>query len=240
LARAIEALLKKKKEAGSVYVKREGTRVVVLRGLSPKLAKRVATAWLGKVGKAVAVPPPFGEVALRAPPPSVGERLELRGEVKGERYRSSYLGVGATIPAGWTATTDDDRSELAIRQGNAWGWFLFDDRVVATGAEQVHRGIIEGLAEGLESKERPEWIAEGPIKLSLGAGTEWKWRFPSAGMKVRTTLVSACRGLGTWLLLEVWHEDKQATSLSQWRKSFQATDPLSSPACLELQRLERE
>lgn len=236
VASRVEALLRKGSPAKTV-IQRSGARVVALDGLPRSAAKRYARAWLKTVETTPNDPPPFASTALVPPPASVNVRLELRGNVKGRRYLSEYLGVGAEIPPGFRPTTRDLGPQLRIAGGQAAGMFAFIDEALSGGAtETAHRMSVETLAKTFNASERPTLVSTGPIRHGLGRGTQWSWHFARLGIGVRSTLVETCRGLGSWQFIEVWRVEAERRRLAQWIESFRTEGQAPSPACRDLAR----
>jgi hypothetical protein len=220
--------------ADGALVKREGTRVAVVRGMSPALAGPAATSLLALVGKAPPAVPPFG--ALRVVP-SKPKSSAARGRFYGPTYVNDYLGIVSPVPPEFTASLDKPAVTMSLKR--SWPSFtlaaltLSDDLVSAESYFHDDNDFIRALHKEAPSLQF-QFLRAGPVSLPLGQGIERLWGVVDSTSGVRLITVPICNGNGAYIVAEAWTDALGYQRLEEWLMKIQKSSPNPAPVCDEL------
>jgi hypothetical protein len=206
-------------------VRRRGRQVALARGMArPLLRSTVGRMLRRPVRRPQAQPlgdftiPPLSPVVARRP-----------GVIEQQTYRSGWLGVTATLPAGWSATVPDRTSsgavpnELVVSDGTNIGWLFVHDRM----ATAVHnRRLVDRLR--LDSQSREGLVLGGrrvgSIATVLGPGRRWIYgRRKGGGSGLTIDMIPWCKGCGSLVLVRFSQSAAGAEVLHKWAASFRPT-----------------
>jgi hypothetical protein len=220
--------------ADGAVVKRDGTRVAVVRGMSSPSAATIAASLLALPGKAPPSVPPFGALHVA---PSKPKSTATHGRFYGPTYVNDYLGLLSPIPPEFTASLDQPALTMSLKR--SWPSFtlavltISDDLVSAESYFHDDNDFIRAL-----HKEAPnlqlQFLRAGPIALPLGQGIERVWGVMGSASGVRLITVPICNGNGAYIIAEAWVDTLGYQRLEEWLSKIQHTNANVAPVCDEL------
>jgi len=206
-------------------VRRDGRRVVVVRGLPEPLAQSVDEP-LAPLSPAPAPrTPPLGP--LRLPPPPEEPPPPGRGRIAAGRYWiDERLGIAAELPPGFRATT-----ALAVE--------FAMERHGRTAASATLRLLAEPAGD-LAAHARAVAADEGRVPPATRAEPATFAGAPAAavtivdgGVVLRALAAPVCGGRATLALVERWAAGAGRAPLDGWERSLRPLSP-APPVCHEL------
>lgn len=215
---------------GTFVVRRSGTNVALVRGLSPEEAPKTANRLLSQPNARPPLDPPFGAVSLRPLPPDVGH---TPGFFQGAVYTSTWLGISGLLPPNYAARMGTDGLELTIDGPGAAGGMLFvSDRIVTPQSTQA---LFNDVATVFSRKSRYELVEveTGPYRIPLGDVMLRKWNVKYTTMSLEVAILPICGGAGAVAFLRTWASQYDKAILDAWFLSFRAV-AAQAPVCTSL------
>ena len=181
----------------------------------------------------------LGAAVLVAGATLSGGARALPNKIKGDVYHSARLNLTAELPAGFDASTGDDRSpalNLDGKPGNrATGIFEFVDAPPDLALQSYYFSAVAGLvgAMGKQGKALVP-VSSGTGDVGWAKGPERIWKIANTEMTVRALLLPDCGGKASLGFIEVWSNAANKSALDGWIGSFTPTDDREPPACRDL------
>ena len=214
--------------AAPTRVIRQGTRVAVVRGLSPDRLDAVATALLGLPEPPLPLAPPVGDAVVRPLPMPLEPRL---GTLRGADYASAWLGVTAAVPRGFAAAVGRDQTELFLQRSRAIGIFGVSDRLVSPETtEKVFDELSRSFAVGARVSLTP--LETRSYALPIGPAVVRRWAARGSPTQFTAVVVPICEGTGAYLFVMASATPEDSADLDRWLLSFRRSTP-SPPICAE-------
>jgi len=211
------------------HVSREGTTVVLIRGL-PAAVTRSQLASLAGLVEVPSPPHPPLDVSELAAEPRLPE--DDTGTVLGDRYRNERLGLTARIPPGFFR--EEAHVQLRIRslRGRAVGVFDFLRARPPTKElrDTTFKSVVTGFSVTSPRTATPR-ASEGPADLGWAKGWNRSWHWRGPGPRLRAVLAPACGGTSSYLFIELWSEPAGEQALDRWVRSFDVSEAAASDAC---------
>jgi hypothetical protein len=211
---------------------RNGTKVVLAMGLSQdRLAPEAAT--LLSLPEAPLPPaPPVGEAEVRPLPPPLTPRL---GGLRGAVYASAWLGLAATVPAGFTAAVGREDAELFLERPGALGVLGLSDRAASAWMqERTFRELSGAFSKGAGVELAV--VETASYTLPVGVVTLRRWNVPGTQIEAMAVIAPICEGTGAYIMMLAWARPEDKDGLDQWLLSLRRTTP-APPVCAELNPL---
>jgi hypothetical protein len=216
---------------GSPLVRRDGRRVVVVRGLGAVDPASLAASLLDVAERPPAPSPPLPGVLLAAPLDGSALAPSARGLLGPGGWQSDRLALRASVPRGFRASTRTDH-ELLVERDAPWvtvGMLnhlepphLADDQLLAT--------TVAHLVSAAGGRPGAGTLRHEPVRLAGLDGRALAWGADDSGLAVRVVLVPVCGGRSAWQLIELWQEAGGQQALAEWERSFRRTAD-RAPAC---------
>jgi hypothetical protein len=211
--------------AAGVASLKTGNRVVVARGVPETTA-----AFDAMLAAAPTQPPPapLGNFVI---PPRTPIPEPARGAVRGDLYRSDWLGIWGRIPPGHAFSVSRDGIELFLeRHGQGLGLLLLSDRV-AEGRYLEATFDESGQALANELGRQVQVGGGGTWRMALGEAIERTFLVPGTMLQVRTLLVPICNHTGSLVFMQAYADPAGRAALDAWLYSFRFIGPGRAPVC---------
>ncbi len=215
-----------------------GREVALARGLDQRLLRPAVQRMLSRPVRRPKLQP-LGDFTIPPLPVVVARRP---GVIEQQTYRSTWLGVMATIPAGWHASVPNHESsnatpnELVVEDGLNIGWMFVHDRVATT---RHNRRVVDRLR--LDAQSREGLVLGGrqvrAIDTPLGAGRQWVYGKSGGGdAELTIDLIPRCERSGSLVIVRFATSPRGAQALDQWAASIRPVPPGSQrpPVCTGL------
>lgn len=216
----------------AVAARQKGTAVAFVRGLNEGEANSALTELLAVP---VTRPEPLAVPVVSLPP---DEELPKRrpGKVRGDVYKSRWLGLTGRIPAGMSFRIGDGDFELQIERHGApvIGRLALSDRITTDefndiAFHQMALGFGRALGVGSITKRTSRtW------RSPLGEAIERTFSVPGTRIQMRAILVPICAGTGSLIFVQAYANAKARAVLDGWLASFRWLDGRNLPVCRRL------
>ena len=220
--------------AASTLVKRDGTRVALVRGLDPTLAERTARTLLALPEKPPARTPPFGPLRVV---PAKPRPTAAKGRFLGTSYANDMLGLLAPLPPEFTVELDKSAMSLTItRPAPSFALALLtvsDEEVSADSYVHDDNEFIRALRRA-EPQLEFRFLRAARVALPLGEGIERLWALSGTWAGVKLITIPICNGNGAYLIAQAWTDRPGYDRLAQWLSLIRRTNAASPPICDEL------
>jgi len=210
-----------------------GSTTVLARGLPIRDFASDADVWSQPIAPPAAPVPPLGAGLVLAPirPTELHAR---HGQIVGARWEDAGLGLSASLPAGFTASTGIAQVGLVLQKAGPGGGMGFYTYVASRMSDELTRqtfaGFVGGLNSSLGGGLKLEDGGGGDIDLPLGRGQERRWGLAGKPVSVRAILVPVCGGAGAVVLGSVTMDEAGAAAIEGWFHSFRV-DAGAAPEC---------
>ena len=194
-------------------VERQGSRVVVARGLDGEATRAVIAEMLAARIDPGVNQPPLGPLALHQPPRPPAPVLKLTEGF----YRSEVLGISGEVPDGEYGSTDvlTGTFELASRERvRLW---------LKPMRSPPDPAMVERVIATIGGKMRAGTFERAVVETGLGTATSLRWTMPrgdGAPGHLRILLLPLCDGKRTLVQTEGWSGDAGAEMLRAWTASL--------------------
>jgi hypothetical protein len=212
-------------------LRREGTRVALVRGLDEDTAQSLFPSLLACVGDRPPATPPVGVVNLVDYVPPL-----RRWMVSGLRYENPYLGISFASPFGQKDRVDRAGSLIGFEHVRPFAFAGLSFGVVGPGPERAQR-FARNYAFATARKwgrQRARPIPLGHARRELGIGTaDWQeWEVGGTDVHFALGVIAKCDRANIMVAVG-WQDASGKDLIEAWIKSMNVTVQTGS-ACADL------
>lgn len=216
------------------HLVRQGTRVVLVRGLNQHEARLALAAGLSAIGTPQPSTPPFGPITI----PPIRRAVAFRPPyVSAGHYVNEQLGLVSLVPRAFSVDASKPLSVSLSRSAPSpvvLGVEVSDQIPSVEAIDELHGAIAKGFEEVL-GDQRLAYVGGRDVYLrELGRGLERTWRVVESQAGLKVIVVPICASTGSMILWGAWTDPNGASALDWWLGSLRSTRRGEPPICVEL------
>jgi hypothetical protein len=215
-------------------IRRDGTKVALVRGLPGKQGDPAARALLALPAAPEVATPPFGPITI---PPLRQARAFHAPYVSAGTYVNEELGLVSAVPAGFAVRMPDRTSAVFSRETPtvAVGGILLSEQLAdAKTVDELH-GTLAGHVQELIGDAQLSYVGGWDVQVPhIGPGIERSWIVKGTRAGLRAVVVPICQRTGSIVLWQLWVDDDGAAAMRYWLSTVRPTVLAEQPICAEL------